>query len=383
MKSQIIIFVLFICFEGLAQNFKIQYGPYLQNTGENEVTVVWVTSADALGWVEIAPDDSLSFYARPRPQYFQAECGKKTVGKLHRVTLKGLSKNTSYIYRVYSREVLEMTDRDTKFGKTVATDGHRRPLKFKTFDASNTSTRFAVINDIHADNEKLLTLLNHVDRKNLDFVVYNGDMMSELESEASMFKGFINTSVEQFAARIPFFMARGNHETRGPFATEYMRYFPSSTGQPYYHFRQGAAFFIVLDSGEDKPDSDIEYGGLAAFDAYRAEQVEWLQQVVRSEEFRQALKKIVIIHIPAFTSTWYGTQEAERLFYPILNSAGIDLMFCGHLHRHVFLPKGERGNVFPILTNSSKEVFDVTVDDGKITVKIIDMDGNITENLQF
>jgi predicted phosphodiesterase len=383
MKTKLFIFVLFFSFKGIAQDFNIQYGPYLQNTGENEVTVVWVTSSDALGWVEIAPDDSMSFYARPRPQYFQTESGKKRIGRLHKVTVKGLEKGTSYLYRVYAREVLDATTRDTKFGKTVATDGHRRPLKFKTFDSSTKEARFAVINDIHADNRKLETLLNHADRKNTDFIFYNGDMMSELDSEALMFKGFINTSVKIFASRIPFFMARGNHETRGPFSTEYMNYFPSSTGKPYYHFRHGPAFFIVLDSGEDKPDSDIEYGGLSAFDSYREEQVQWLEEVLRSESFRQAPKKIVIIHIPAFTSTWYGTQEVERLFYPLLNKAGIDIMFCGHLHRHVFLPKDARGNVFPILTNSSKEVFEVTVDEKNITIKITDLDGNVTENLQF
>ena len=30
----------------------------------------------------------------------------------------------------------------------------------------------------------------------------------------------------------------------------------------YYAFRQGPVYCIVLDTGEDKPDSDIEYAGI-------------------------------------------------------------------------------------------------------------------------
>src|SRR5690625_5315672 len=67
-----------------------------------------------------------------------------------------------------------------------------------------------------------------------------------------------------------------------------MDYFPTPSGKPYFTFRQGPVFFLFLDGGEDKPDSDIEYGGLSYFDEYREEQAEWLQQVVESEEFKSA-----------------------------------------------------------------------------------------------
>ena len=46
----------------------------------------------------------------------------------------------------------------------------------------------------------------------------------------------------------------------------------------YYTFRHGPAFFVVLDCGEDKPDNDIEYSGLADFDRYRATAADWLKE---------------------------------------------------------------------------------------------------------
>jgi hypothetical protein len=358
--------------------FHIKYGPYLQNIGEEEVTVVWVTGANALGWVEVAPDDDTHFYAEERPQYFETANGRKLTGTLHRVTVAGLQKGTKYRYRVYAREILDDAGWDVKYGNIAATNSSR-PFSFTTLDTAENEMHFAVVNDIHARNEVLEALMKNVKTDDLDFVVFNGDMMSQLNSEQLMFEGFLNKSVELFASSLPFFYTRGNHETRGPFSTRFMDYFPTSTGLPYYAFRHGPACFIMLDSGEDKPDSDIEYGGLSAFDEYRNRQAEWLKKIVESKAFKESPVKIVAIHIPAFTSTWHGTLHVQELFIPILNKAGIDLMFCGHIHRHSYLPKGEKDNNFPILTNSNDEILDITVKGQKINIKISDVQGKVTK----
>jgi hypothetical protein len=90
-----------------------------------------------------------------------------------------------------------------------------------------------------------------------------------MNDEQQFFEGFMDKSVELFASEVPVYFARGNHETRGPFSVCFPDYFPTPTGKLYYSFRQGPVHFIVLDCGEDKPGSDIEYSGLAQFDAYR------------------------------------------------------------------------------------------------------------------
>lgn len=377
-KIHLIALVCLVQLSAWAQSdFNIKYGPYLQNVGENEATVVWVTSKNALSWVEIAPDDGSNFYAEERPQSFQTVNGRKKVGNLHKVKIKGLNKGTKYRYRIYSREVLDNAGWDTKYGR-IAASSPSRTFSLKTLDSSKSDTHFAMVNDIHADSKKLESLIKQVDLSQLDFIMFNGDMMTHLNSEQAMFDGFVNKSVEMFASNIPFFFTRGNHETRGPFSVEFMDYFPTSTGMPYYSFRQGPAYIIMLDSGEDKPDSDIEYGGLSAFDSYREEQVEWLKKIVESEEFKQAPVKIVGIHIPAFTSTWHGTLHVQKLFIPILNNAGIDLMLCGHTHRHSFIPKGEKGNNFPILINSAHEIVDILVSGKQIKIIIKDEGGKQT-----
>lgn len=58
----------------------------------------------------------------------------------------------------------------------------------------------------------------------------------------------MDTAVRLFASEIPMYYARGNHETRGVFATEIQRYFSPCQEHLYYAFRQGPVYCIVLDT---------------------------------------------------------------------------------------------------------------------------------------
>ncbi|MEE1102736.1 MAG: metallophosphoesterase, partial [Alistipes sp.] len=175
----------------------------------------------------------------------------------------------------------------------------------------------------------------------------------------------------------PLVYVRGNHETRGPGFSEFMNLFPSKTGTPSYLFRQGPAAFLVLDCGEDKPDSDMEYGGTAAYDAYRESMAQWLAETIESEEYKSAPVKIVLMHIPFEEKAgWWGNNELKRLLLPLLNKADVDLMMSGHTHRYSFREKGTSGgNEFPILVNSNNDRVDVKVTTSRIELKVIDATG--------
>ena len=240
------------------------------------------------------------------------------------------------------------------YGTTICTDIFRHlPFRFKTRSADQDSLALVIVNDIHENSEMLGNLLADVKKGGYDFVFFNGDMVNNMSSEQQLINGFLGKSTEFFASEIPFYFARGNHETRGNFSDHYLDYFPTSTNEPYYAFRQGPVFFIVLDGGEDKPDSDIEYYGLADFDRYRADQVAWLKEVVATEAFRSAPFKVVITHVPPINTTWHGPLEVKKHFLPVLNEAGVDLMICGHLHAYHYIPAGESDCSFPVLINSN------------------------------
>ncbi len=195
----------------------------------------------------------------------------------------------------------------------------------------------------------------------------------------------ITPSVDAFAADMPLFMARGNHENRGQWGTHYMDYFPTSSGTPYYTFRSGPAFCIVLDGGEDKPDSDIRNLDLMISDPYREQEAEWLRGVVSSEEFRSAPVRIVFLHMPPSPKGWHGGAEISRLFVPILNQAGIDLMLSAHIHGYKLYPAGHKstGCAFPVLCNPNRTRMDVEATAGRIKCDIYDKEGKLTHSDTF
>ena len=132
-----------------------------------------------------------------------------------------------------------------------------------------------MVNDIHGREGLITQLLNVGKFQDKDLILFNGDMVSIFKDRETIFNGFMKESIDLFAAEKPMYYARGNHETRGEFATSFQRYFSPKEPYLYYIFRQGPVCFIMLDTGEDKPDSDIEYSGITDYDNYRSEQVEW------------------------------------------------------------------------------------------------------------
>ena len=255
--------------------------------------------------------------------------------------------------------------------------------EFRTTGAQKDRIHFAILNDIHEDTEKYVDLFHQIDSASLDFMVLNGDMTNNMDRMEQLYNGYLNQTSKLYARSIPFYMVRGNHETRGRMQNNFIEQFPNTTGQPYYTFNSGPVFFVVLDGGEDKPDSDIEYCDLADFDNYRTLEAEWLRGVVNSPEYKNATYRVVLIHIPPVGREWHGLGEIRRKFLPILNKANVDVMFSGHIHRHALYTPGEEGVAFPIVVNSNNEILDVTADKKSIEIKVKARDGKITNNYSY
>ena len=359
----------------VAQNIEITHGPYLQAMTEDGVTIVWTTNKESISWVEIAPDGTDSFYAQERTPYYDTAHGTRVVDSLHRVRVEGLKPGTTYRYRIFSKEVLGYMGHRIMFGNIASTNVYRdKPFSFTTLDENKPQVTFKMVNDIHNRADMLSNMLRDVERKNTDLVFFNGDMVSTITNEKVIFEGFMDSVITLFASEVPIFYARGNHETRGEFSDRFPDYFPTITHDLYYTFRQGPVQFIVLDGGEDKPDSDFEYSDLAQFDAYRTKQQAWLKGIVETPEYKDALYRVVVIHIPPVGSTWHGTMELQRKFLPILNNANVDIMLCGHMHNYEYI---EPNNVvsFPILINDNETYLDVKANQKEMELLVKDPKG--------
>lgn len=364
---------------------KITHGPYLCDMTQDAVTVVWATNKPALSWVELAPDDKQSFYAATHPRFYEVEAGRRQAHKtLHKVRLTNLSEGTDYRYRVFSQEVLDWKDKNKIiYGATVATNVYKKqPLHFKTFRNSGQNVSFVMLNDIHGKSEFMKDLCKDIDFKSLDFVMQNGDMANSVESEEQIFSDFIDASVDLFASETPFMYCRGNHETRGRFADQLVNYLPTADGKFYHLYTVGDIAFLVLDGGEDKPDNDIEYAGISAFDQYREEQAKWLAQVVESPKFKNAKARIVFLHIPPMIGSWHGAKHLMELFVPILNRANVDVMFSGHTHKYSFQPANNQVN-FPTVVNGNTTYLRCDITSQNMKVQIVGLNGKLDKEHNF
>ena len=379
--SLLFILSVLITFSAYAQDdIKITHAPYLQNLGENEVTIVWTANKPSIGWVELAPDDGTHYYQTERPKFFNAKNGIKLTSTVHSVHLTGLKPGTRYRYRVYSQEVLSHVGWRVIYGNVAATSVYgKQPLTFLTSDHSRQSVNFAMVNDIHGKSDLLEKLISHCDLKKTDMFLFNGDMVSIFNNEKEIFEGFMDKATELFASEIPMYYTRGNHETRGSFATAFQDYFSPKQEHIYYMFRQGPVCFVILDSGEDKPDSDLEYAGITVYDQYRTEQAEWLKKVLESKEYKEAPFKVVVCHMPPFGG-WHGEQEVAEKFIPLLNNAGVDLMLCGHLHRYM-RNEPKDGVRFPVIVNSNNTVLKAEAGVKELNIRILDMEGKEVDKL--
>lgn len=347
----------------LALQAQINVGPYLQAVSENSFTVVWDTVDEAVAWVEVAPDDGTHFYNTDRTKFFQTTLGKKSVGTHHVVKVDGLERATTYRYRIMCRTVKESDGQGkVHYGKSYGSDVYRKqPLRITTLDPGRDSVFFAVANDYHGHPEVLEKHLADAAGAGYDFVFFNGDMTSQINSHKEIVDNYIDVAARTFASQTRWYLSRGNHENRGVASYGFLDWFPTVSGNAYYTFRQGPVMFMVLDPGEDKPDTDIEYGGLGVFDRYRSQQAQWIAQAIESEEWKQAPVHVVFCHMPPENGGWHGPQELFDKFVPLLNRAGVDLMICGHTHRFSYIEKGTDGVDFPILINPNLTLLQMTV----------------------
>ena len=173
-------------------------------------------------------------------------------------------------------------------------------------------------------------------------------------------------------------MVRGASESWGQLGLNYMNYFPSSSGRPYYIVRQGPVCFIVLDSGSDKADKD---SGLD-FENYRAQEALWLKEALQSEAVKGAKYRVALMHIPPIAEASAVGKELKSLFVPMLEAAGIDVMLCGYTYEGAMHKAGEKAK-FPILINSSKTQLELEANAEKMEITVKESNGLTVNKYTF
>ena len=324
---------------------RIIAGPYLQNPGEDSMTVVWMTDKNATAWVDYGVQEPLDHKAvATHDGLIDANT------RLHKVKLTGLVPGTQYQYRVGSVEIVKFGPYSVTFGTNVA----GATATFKTPSKQADKVSVVVMNDLHQNAQTLQVLWGLAKEKPVDLVFFNGDSLDYLESEEQIVKHLLQPITRLFATTTPLMYVRGNHETRGRFARFLRDYIETPGGKYYYSFDAGPVHFVVLDSGEDKEDSHPAYSGLNDFAGYREVEKQWLAQEVRSEAFRSARFRVVLMHMPPFSAREGrdrsgGMTDCFEKFAPLLNHVKVDLLITAHTHRHAYLEPEPEEHDYPVV----------------------------------
>lgn len=382
MKHILLGLLLLFCVS--AKGIKVTHGPWICDMDSTGVTIVWVTDVPGISYVEMATDSTDHFYSKTRKRYYAAEAGRRILtDSVHCVRIRGLKPDSKYRYRVVTQALKDWCNDDwvTLGGLAWSDVWKKKPYEFKTYPAKPREITFLVLNDIHERPQFMKELCKNVDLKKLDFVLLNGDMSNRIRSQKHIMDAYLDTCVSMFATDVPLFFNRGNHELRGEFADYLNRYFHTNNGK-YYRLQHVAGVdFLFIDSGEDKPDADLEYCGIVECDQYREEQERWLRSL--QEEKKIGKYPIVVFsHMPPTLKNWHGPLHMQETLTPELNKMNVSVMLSGHLHRFDYQEPNEVIN-FPNLVNSNNTYLLCHIANGKMEVDYVGLTNKEKKHFTF
>jgi hypothetical protein len=289
--------------------------PYLQQLGSESVVVVWRGTTAHSGAVFYGTDSANLTNEVQSPEGFQ-----------HEVLLTGLAPSTEYTYRVVSgSETLTMETHYTF--NTAPPVGDRGPFQMWVVGDSGTGSpvQYSVKEAMKAVVGSQLP----------DLYLHVGDMAYGDGTDSEFTDRFF-LPYQELLSSIPVFSAIGNHEGHsstsstqsGPYFEAYVLPSQGEIGglasgtEAYYSFDYANAHFVVLDSHQSsRQPGDAMLTWLEA-DLAATEQ-EWI---------------VAFWHHPPYTKGSHDSDVESRHIdmrenaLPILESAGVDIVFGGHSH---------------------------------------------------
>ena len=334
--------------------------PMLQNFAAESMGVAFAVSALANGYVRIGEQSDLSDARK-------VLCGGYRVTDLDdrvvRVRLTGLKPSTKYYYRIGA-------DRISYEGgyrmKILGNEEDERIYSFTTAGPA-TGAHFCVINDTHVRWEPFGLAIEKIAALAPACVVWNGDASNVEETVEAQTRIFLKPAIDRkdYAACTPYLLSPGNHDNRGMANRHLERVwmFRQPEERPArdwdlgrnFAVRLGDIALIGLDTAEDKLDTNPKFAGLFTSGPYREAQTAWLRDALDQEEIRTAPFLVAFCHIPLFDSNprhnpgdvapadsdpQYSTDYAywqrtcARMWAPLLEAAGCQLVITAHQHRY-------------------------------------------------
>lgn len=377
--------------------------PCLQAPGETTMGVSWAVSGLAKGVVEFADNPEFRNSKTVKSGgYGLVPIDTAALG----VRLEGLRPATRYWYRTVTTPFTDYSNiYDAKMGEAVVGKVH----SFKTLGAA-AEGHVAMFCDTHAKASVCQMVAAKVKELRPSVAVWNGDATNTTQDKATAVKIFLDQPIDDadYSAEIPVCFESGNHDFRGSWISRkeevVMPRHPaerdSSEWDLKWNFavRVGDIALVGMDTGEDKPDAHPKWFGLANFEPYRRAQTAWLEKALSRPDIAAAKFKVVCCHIPlqpidsendddgsTITPHGYARWQGEcyRMWNPILERHGVQLVLAGHRHRYHYNAPDANHSWHQVIGGGCDfgpglfpTVVDCKVEDGRLHVVTYDVSKN-------
>lgn len=153
-------------------------------------------------------------------------------------------------------------------------------------------------------------------KENPDFMIFNGDLAYKKEYNYWIDEFFVDEAQSMFT-RFPFYNAAGNHEGWNDNTQAFTQSTSiSQEARPYYSFERGDALFLILNT-------EVGVGS-------NSQQWEFAEEQLKNSDKKW---KIVVFHIPAYSSGAHGENKAMKLMTEkVFERYGVQLILTGHSH---------------------------------------------------
>ena len=345
--------------------------PYLQLATRTSMNVMFQTNCVGHCWIEYGTDTLNTRRARALMD------GQEVCYDIeNNIKLDHLQPGTRYYYRVCVQEILHKSAYANHFG------GDTLRTRFYSFRTPGDDGDFGclVFNDLHDQSKTYGRLRELAKDEDYDFVIFNGDCLPEPRNRNHAIDMIHRLADAIGGAEKPVIFLRGNHEIRNFYSAGMHSLIGYYGDKTYGAFTWGKTRFVMLDPGEDKPDSMPVYGGLNDFTQLRMDQTEFIKHELKSKEFKQARHRVLISHIPIFGNT-DKYRPCTEMWGGMLAKAPFDLGIGAHTHTARLHRRGVDGCGFPVYIGGGYKMDSATVAvltcrEGRLSLKVLADNGD-------
>lgn len=312
----------------------------------NDYQIMVMTKSDLVFWVTVGD----------KSYYDHSNGILRSSTRIHKVTIPMKALDAAKEYTVNYRKII---DRKPYFPELEEVESET--YSFRPLDFSKPVNMYHIA-DAHGDGI-YTTAAGSYFGDELDLLILNGDIPNH-SGDIANFNLIYELCDRLTHGNVPCVFSRGNHDTRGFYAENIAEYTPTRNGCSYFSFRLGKLWGIVIDTGEDKPDTNAEYGGTICCHAFREEETAYIEGIVENADKEYNAEgveyRFVISHTPfAYTDNppFDIEQDTYKYWLKLLKEEiKPQVMICGHMHKlsvsHIGGEYDSKGQSCPVVIAS-------------------------------